>query len=627
MAEVDDALQARVKLLNQARDRSIAGAFLGLAPTLNAVRRGESGIDTAKKFFPKGTPVQDPLAVAELKKDIITKMAATDEDIRSGKLQLAKALQSGNDLVEKVLGAAATFGGSQASAFASVQNNVRDNVRALSNDMAKTVVQALGTVDEGSAASVSRALDELRTMMSPGGVVGPEFTANLAGRLTSMSDERGKAYLMAALDQDPKVQAQGGLQAILEGSAQNRDQNAMAALQVWSANQQYVQEAAQKVANLPMAMWASTIEQMDKSGVLGSNALGNNVKELVSTLRELGMAEDLGQRERIFDKLMGTMRPSDTDPDAQKKFDKVLEDLDKPREMLDPTRQEAKRALTSSPEFRAWMEKNNLRDTDMAISILRKQVRQKVAADRASDREQAAKMTPGVPAKPEATSLTDVGATGPKAPKPGAKEPGHVMGADGMPWLWTGQELVPLDAEALDDFDQALTADPKKLDAYRATAGQFAEYQKAAEAAKAPTTTAEAAAQPAAPGAPTTGAPLPGAKPEAGKTSTGADQNTLTHGAVTIDDDDGPTVAEKVEGRETDKDPEQVMKEGLADAPDGVVDAAPAGAPAPLDLSLPMPTGELDVETRRNALQGLFDAGKKKRKEQTAATLAKGLGT
>lgn len=455
----------------------------------------------AQSFQPKGKTPTDPLAMGALKKDIITKMAADAEDVRAGKLQLGKAFQNGSDLTEKILATAGQFGGAQAGAYASVQNNYRDNIRALATDTSKTVVQALGTVDEGSASSVGRALDELRAMMAPGGVVGPEFSAALASKLTGMRDERSKAYLMEALNQDPSVQAQGGLKPILEGMGSAGDQPANAALQVWTANQSFVDEVAQKVANLPMAMFASTVEQMTQAGTLGAGALGKNIEEITGTLRELGLADDPKERERIFDKLMGAMRPSDKDPNAQKKFDELLADLDKPTQQLDPTRRQAKDDLMRSDSFQAWMAKSGYTDPDFALSALRKQVRQQQVEREAHDR----KIAKGeeVPPTADATgspasSLTQVGGTGAKAPDAQALEPGHVMGPDGMPMLFTGTELVPLDEEGLAEFSAAMERDPKILQAFTATEGRYGEYEGALAKPK-------PAASPAAPPPPAAG--------------------------------------------------------------------------------------------------------------------------
>lgn len=485
MAEPTNELEAKLHRLNDIRDRSWVGVAASAAPTLNAARKGGDPLAVAKSFQAKGSPKQDPLTIIGLKKDIITKMAADAEDVRAGKLQLGKAFQNGSDLTEKILATASSFGGAQASAYASVQNNYRDNIRALASDTSKTVVQALGTVDEGSASSVGRALDELRAMMAAGGTVGPEFSAALASKLTGMRDERSKAYLMEALNQDPGVQAQGGLKPILEGMQQAGDQPASNALQVWTANQSFVDEVSRNVTNLPMAMFAATVEQMTQAGTLGAGALGKNIEEITATLRELGLADDPASRERIFDKLMAAMRPSEKDPDAQKKFDKLLEDLDKPAELLDPTRRQAKQDLMSSPDFKAWMEQNGYTDPSTALSLLRQHVRHKVAGAAEHDKK-LAKSREGavVDTTTGASTLTQVGSTTPKAPVASSLEPGPVMGKDGMPMLFTGTELVPLDGEGLQEFSDKMESDSKFFDAYMSTDGRLGEYEGAVAKSK-----------------------------------------------------------------------------------------------------------------------------------------------
>lgn len=372
------------KIADQNRFRNTAWGQTALAvPAALGAPNQAAAAQMAQQIYKR--PEQNGFNVAQAvgaKAKIIKDMSDLSDQIGKGKIGLAEALAKQNTAFKDVLDFVQKSYGDAASANASVAGSLNSALSSVNNKNIDVLIEQMKTVavDPGQ---LRRDLEDFSQVFAQGNTSNPALAAKYA-EILQRNVVAGASKDAAAFAQAAELMAakQGvDLKGFIEQQADNGDQAAQSARTAIDAvSQDY---AAITAMGMPKAMQltAASLDQM-KTGVASADrTIDSAVKILNAWDITPGSPEKTAA---AIDAALKAGMPTSGAP--MENYKKLLDQIDS--NTIDPasTLGEARRRLFADPEFQMWMKQNGFQDPAMALHELRRQLTDKMHAQRQQDR-------------------------------------------------------------------------------------------------------------------------------------------------------------------------------------------------------------------------------------------------
>lgn len=460
-SDPNDILSSKLMDLNRRRSSDWMRTGIATPVAFDAARQGKDPRAAASQFFPTPQPPPGATDLAQAKLPIINAMAEYQKAKASDELGLAAKLAARGDYVKEALQFASKVGGDVGStnqaAAASWNTAITNLQKEAQGAVQKRLELALGSAGvAGGTAAAAKIIEA-----SGGDLHSPAAQRMIAAKVKeyAMTGEVGAAAGFQNM-MDAELYAQGidgGVRGIVTGTADNEQSTALLS-QVQTVSNQANHDAAIEMDYKMQAAEEQLVKQFTGPGTALSTL------KSVLAMKELGGSPE--ENEKLLEGMLEKTRPTEGDPDALRRYDELLAQID--QDNLPPASNlaEARRRFLADDDFKKWMAENGYATPEVALKELRRKLREKRAQGKAADlaKVRADRLGEGKPA-PEVNPGADLVSDGESPKKPAG--PQSIKFAldptnEDVVYIWDGVSLSEATPEELDslqaDLDKAEAA-------------------------------------------------------------------------------------------------------------------------------------------------------------------------